>query len=120
MPATLSDARGQGPLPAVLFAWGQGTRSEFVEEAVTLARAGAVSLLLDAPFVRPGPDRKPLFGPEHPATLQQTLVDLRRGVDLLQARPGGRAERLAFVGHSFGAHIGGTLRAWRSGLAPSC
>jgi cephalosporin-C deacetylase-like acetyl esterase len=39
----------------------------------------------------------------------QTVVDLRRGVDLLLSRPDVHPRRLAYVGHSFGATWGGAL-----------
>ena len=48
--------------------------------------------------------------PEH--DLQEhlrTAKDLRRAIDLLGARPEVAGERMAFVGHSFGALFGGIL-----------
>lgn len=60
VPAYLVVPAGKGPFAAVLFGhWMmEGSplrnRREFLEEAVVLARAGAVSLLIDAPLVRPG------------------------------------------------------------------
>jgi dienelactone hydrolase len=39
----------------------------------------------------------------------QTIVDLRRGLDLLAARPEVDPKRLAYIGHSLGATVGGTL-----------
>ncbi|MGH9938016.1 MAG: aspartyl protease family protein, partial [Blastocatellia bacterium] len=43
------------------------------------------------------------------ATYVQAVIDLRRGVDLLAARPEVDAKRLGFVGFSFGATLGGIL-----------
>src|SRR5919205_1748087 len=60
VPAYLVVPEGRGPFAAVLFGhWMMPgsplrNRREFIEEAVVLARAGAVSLLIDAPHVRPG------------------------------------------------------------------
>ena len=46
---------GEGPFPGIIFgAWGQGNRTEFLSEALLLARAGAESLLIDGVFNRPG------------------------------------------------------------------
>jgi dienelactone hydrolase len=115
VPAYLVLPPGRGPFPAVLFQhWGEGTRNEFLDEALSLARAGVVSLLVDAPFVRPEPWRRPMMGPEMADTWRQALIDLRRGVDVLTRRPDVDGQRLAYVGHSFGASIGGAL----SGVEP--
>src|ERR671916_354970 len=60
VPAYLVLPGGRGPFAAVLFGhWMMGgsplkNRREFLEEAVVLARAGAVGLLIDTPLVRPG------------------------------------------------------------------
>jgi dienelactone hydrolase len=72
---------------------------------------GAVSLLIDAPFSRAGESKRD-FDPTvtHPDIDRdiyiQTVVDLRRGVDLLFARRDIDRKRIGFVGHSFGAHTG--------------
>jgi len=95
--------------------WGQGTRTEFLPEATLYARAGAVCLLVDNPWVRPAPWRKPLKQLEDPDSDReafiQAVVDLRRGIDLLAGRPDVDSKRLAYVGHSFGAQWGAILSA---------
>ncbi|MGH9367349.1 MAG: acetylxylan esterase [Thermoanaerobaculia bacterium] len=107
--------RGRGPFAAVLFQhWGFGDRTEFLAEALLYARAGAVGLLVDAPWARPDSWRSEGEGhitkPEVDRDLYvQTVVDLRRGVDLLLSRPDIDPKRLAYVGHSYGATWGGVL-----------
>jgi pimeloyl-ACP methyl ester carboxylesterase len=69
-----------------------------------------VSLLTDGPIARPGhvQDREPLN--EQQATdLQQQVIDMRRGVDLLLARNDVDPGRLAYVGHSYNATVGAIL-----------
>jgi cephalosporin-C deacetylase-like acetyl esterase len=86
--------------------WGEGDREEFVDEAVVLAHLGFVSLCLDAPF------RRPLeFEPEEelPQADLQWIVDVRRAVDILQGRFELSPERIGYVGHSFGASMGGVI-----------
>jgi len=39
----------------------------------------------------------------------QTVIDLRRAVDVVLSRPGVDPKRIGFVGHSFGATWGGVL-----------
>jgi dienelactone hydrolase len=79
---------------------------------VVLARAGAVSLLIDAPYLRPGfvgetdEMRQAVQGSE---VSRQQAIDFRRGIDLLAARGDVDPKRIAYVGHSFDAHVGGLL-----------
>jgi dienelactone hydrolase len=106
----------KGPHAGVMFGhWGPGNRTEFLPEATLYARAGAVSLLIDYPWVRPAPWRKMLKQVEDPesdhAAFVQAVVDLRRGIDLLTARADVDPKRLAYVGHSFGAQWGAILSA---------
>src|SRR5262249_38760609 len=93
----------KGPHAGLVFGhWGPGNRTEFLPEATLYARAGAVSLLIDYPWRRPAPWRKALKGFDDPESdyraFVQAVVDLRRGFDLLAARPDVDARRLAYVG----------------------
>jgi cephalosporin-C deacetylase-like acetyl esterase len=118
IPATLVLPRGRGPFAAILFGHWMMPRSEFrnrkefLAEALLLARAGAASLLTDAPMVRPGfiPERDGLKGQiQNAEASRQPVIDFRRGVDLLLARGDIDTARIAFVGHSYNAHTGGIL-----------
>jgi dienelactone hydrolase len=116
VPAYLVAPFGKGPFAAVL--WGHWywenspmkSRRQFLDEAVVLARSGVVSLLTDGAVARPGyvPDRTPLNEKQFDDLVQQ-VVDMRRGADLLLARPEVDPRRLAFVGHSYNAMIGAIL-----------
>lgn len=100
-------ARGEG-CPAVIFQHGSAQDyTAFLSEAVSLAKKGTTSLLVDVPavrsqlnFTRPELDRDMFTG---------TVVNLRRGVDLLSARPEVDDARIGFVGLSFGGYVGGIL-----------
>ena len=116
VPAYLVVPDGKGPFAAVL--WGHWywdnsdfrNRKEFLEESVALAPAGVVSLMTDGPVARPGhvEDKGPLN--DHEITdLIQAIVDMRRGADLLLARTDIDPKRLAYVGHSYNASVGGFL-----------
>lgn len=93
--------------------WGQGDRSEFVWEAAMYANAGAICISLDAPWNRPAPWTGPGedFGnPEQSKQMYiQNIVDLRRAVDLLIETGNVDPERIAYIGHSFGATQGGVF-----------
>jgi dienelactone hydrolase len=111
VPAYLVAPPGKGPFPAVIFVhWGQGDRTEFLSEALILARAGAEALLIDGVFNRPGGTAQDFA---HPDTTKlgyvQLVTDIRRGVDLMQSRPDVDGKRIAYVGHSYGATWGGAL-----------
>lgn len=96
---------GKGPFAGALFlhwydpASNTSNRSEFLDEAVALARAGIVSLLPDQRFpwkqlpAGPEPDREAVVG---------QVVDLRRALDVLAQQPGVDTARIAVVGHDYG------------------
>ncbi|HXO19502.1 MAG TPA: alpha/beta fold hydrolase, partial [Thermoanaerobaculia bacterium] len=113
VPAFLVLPAAAGRQPAALFLHsGQGDRSTFLDEAVALAGRGMVSLLVGAPHTRPeakGQPAKPWDAEADRKELIQTVVDLRRGLDLLASRPEVDTARLAYVGHSLGATAGGVL-----------
>jgi dienelactone hydrolase len=81
-----------------------------LREAIVLAEAGIISLCIDAPFARPD------FMQTHDASaeiqaliLNQGIIETRRGVDLLVERTDVDSQRIGYVGHSYGATIGGML-----------
>jgi dienelactone hydrolase len=108
--------KAPGKFAAILFGhWGNGTRAEFLPEAELYAQVGAVSLLPDYPWDRPEPSYRGINNLQHPEedlqTYAQAVVDLRRGLDLLLARPDVDSTRIAYVGHSYGAQWGAILAA---------
>jgi len=113
VPAYLVVPKGDGRFAAVI--WGHwvmpgspvANREEFLREAIAIAPAGLVSLLIDAPQAREG------VKPSQRSSLifAQQIVDLRRGVDLLLSRTDVDPKRIAYVGHSFDAGTGAVLDA---------
>jgi dienelactone hydrolase len=108
---------GDGPFGGLVYLHGSETwRDDFLDEAIAMAHGGAVSLVVDAPFARTGDDRRPaLLAFEDPEAERmmtaQAIVDVRRAFDVLAARDDVDAERLGFVGHSWGASLGVVLAA---------
>ena len=106
---------GKGTSAGVIFMHMRpGSRSTFLNEALSLAREGVVSLLIDAPFSRTESSRRDfdpsVSKPEVDRNIYiQTVIDLRRGVDLLISRSDVDRRRIGFIGHSFGAHTGAVL-----------
>lgn len=90
---------------------GPGNRSSFLDEAATLAKMGAVSLLIDAPWAYPDFGERALktTAEDMRSIFIQTAINIRRGVDLILSQPEVDAKRIGYVGHSFGALFGGVL-----------
>lgn len=125
VPGYLIEPRSPGPLAGIVFGpWGQGNSTEFIAEAIRYAEVGAVSVLIDYPWKRPQPWRRKVYDPATSAeqdrdTLAQAVVDLRRAIDLLLARPDVDPKRIAYVGHSYGAQFGAILTAVDRRMATS-
>jgi dienelactone hydrolase len=123
VPAYVVVPFGKGPFASVVFAhWameGSPTRNrtEFLNEAIVLAHAGAISLLPDAPFARPGAkeDSNPI-GAKSISMFYQQVLDLKRGLDVLRARKDIDRTRIGFVGHSYDANAGGVLTGANQGI----
>ena len=114
VPAFLVVPDGLGPFAAVILQHGAPSRrGSLLEYAINLAKTGVVALLIDAPFARfpSGPEGTgPATFTEQDRSQQiQLIVDLRRGVDLITSRPEVDADRVAFIGISYGASMGGLL-----------
>lgn len=88
--------------------WGQGDRSTFLPDAIAMARRGAASILVNWPTTRSDPP-KPNTAQEALAVWLQGAVDLRRAADALVEQYGVPPSRLAYVGHSTGATLGGVM-----------
>ena len=102
-PATAGDHRAG----IVFVHWSQGNRTELLPDAIALAEHGVVSVLLTAPSARPATLKSSSVTTDREEYLQ-AVIDTRRAIDLLLAR-GVDPQRIAFVGHSLGAHIGGII-----------
>ena len=115
VPATLLvPTTSSGPFAGIILMHGlPGDRKDNASFARSLVPTGAVVLMIDAPFARPENRTRsewPLTFSEVDRLEQiQLMVDLRRGVDLLSAREDVDPERLAYVGYSYGAAMGGLL-----------
>ena len=99
---------GEGQFAGVIFLHGgEQDRPAFLNEALSLAKLGAVSLLIDEPsaramplFTEPEADRERYI---------QAVLKLRRGLDLLLSRRDVDPKRIGYVGLSFGSWMGGVL-----------
>jgi dienelactone hydrolase len=112
--ATLVTPPGSGPHPAILFVhwyapeFPDSNRTQFLGEAVTLARGGAVSLLVDTMWSEPTWFPKRDVAKDFEVSVGQ-VRELRRALDLLLQQPGADPKRVAYVGHDFGSMFGAVL-----------
>ena len=112
--ATFVDPPGAAPHPAVLFVhWldpgsTSNGRTQFLPDALALARAGIASLTVDTPWSDPKWFRTRDRSADM-AMSQTLLKDLSRALDVLTVLDHVDAARLGYVGHDFGAMYGATL-----------
>ena len=101
--AFLVSPNGPGPYPAVIYVhMGQANKNQYLSEAAQLAEHGVVSLLLDAPFLSG-------CGNSSRDYYNHIVINIRRGIDLLETIPKVNPEKIGYVGHSFGATWGGVM-----------
>lgn len=106
--------KADDPVPAIIIQHGMvGSRWDLQPRGVQLAELGVASILIDAPHARTerlGPGTAPInFSEQDRAEQIQLIVDLRRAVDLLQSLPAVDAERIGYIGVSYGGAMGGLL-----------
>jgi cephalosporin-C deacetylase-like acetyl esterase len=94
----LAVPQGRGRKPAVVWMHSSGALA-WLGDAVLLAQCGAVSLVVNVP----GAGVSGASGEGDRDTMIMAVVALRRAVDVLEARDDVDANRIAVVGHSFGA-----------------
>jgi dienelactone hydrolase len=106
---------GKGPFAGLIFMHGgNGNRGSLLPGALLFAKTGAVCLLMDSPLngarAVPGQPLADFTQPQRTRqAMIQTVVDLRRGVDLLSQRADVDRKRLGYIGASYGGSIGGVL-----------
>ena len=85
-------------------------RTQFVPDAIELAKSGVVSLLIDTPWSMPEYFKLRTRDEDYSRSIQQ-VKDLRRALDVLLAQPNVDPARVAYVGHDFGAMYGALAAA---------
>lgn len=95
----------KGRHPTVLWLHREGNevkRAMFVQEAEALAASGIASLLVELPFKQPYVHRADNNAGDAD-TIKAAVIDTRRAIDWAATRPEFNIDKLAIVGHRFGA-----------------
>jgi len=107
VPATLIVPQEKGSLAGLVM-----QRSMELEFGMRYAHYGAVVIYVDPPSFRPqdtGPRGILTFTEQDREEQIQLIIDLRRAIELLMARPDVDPERIAYLGVSYGGAMGGLL-----------
>jgi len=107
VPAALIVPQETGPLAGLVM-----MRSMELEYGMRYAYYGAVVIYVDPPSFRlqnAGPRGILTFTEQDREEQIQLIIDLRRAIDLLMARPDVDPERIAYLGVSYGGAMGGLL-----------
>jgi dipeptidyl aminopeptidase/acylaminoacyl peptidase len=107
VPARLIIPQGPGPFAGIVMQY-----SMELEFGMRYAEYGAVVIYVDPPSFRPqdtGPRDILTFTEQDREEQIQLIIDLRRAIDLLMARPDVDPERIAYLGVSYGGAMGGLL-----------
>ncbi len=108
---------GTGPFAGILYVhWYEppnpsSNRTQFLEEALRMAGQGVVSLLVDTMWSPHEWYVRRDLADDYDASTRQ-VIELRRALDVLIARPGVDPERIALVGHDFGGMFGSIVAGW--------
>jgi dienelactone hydrolase len=101
----------EGPFPVILYVhWYEpkspdSNRTQFLDEALSMAKRGAASLLIETMWSDRDWFIKRTQDEDYDNSILQ-IIELRRAMDLLLKSPGIDFNRFAFVGHDFGAMYG--------------
>lgn len=100
---------GPGPFAGALWVHWLGEEksdsSQFLDEAVALASKGVISLLINGMWSDPDWYEKRVPEEDFENSIRQ-VIEIRRAMDLLLARPTLDKARVAFIGHDFGGMYG--------------
>jgi dienelactone hydrolase len=107
---TLLRPAGSGPFAGVMFFhWlgePNGDREEFLDEALQLAREGVISLLIQGYFPWHEP---PVSGTADRQQVIDQTTDARTALEILFREPDIDPQRVAYVGHDYGAMYGAII-----------
>jgi uncharacterized protein len=110
VPAYLVIPDGPGPYAGILLMHGSsGSRESLFPLAKDLVHTGAVVMTISGPSARTTNRDWIHFTEQDREEQIQLIIDLRRGVDVFIQHANVDPERIAYIGYSYGAAMGGLL-----------
>jgi cephalosporin-C deacetylase-like acetyl esterase len=95
--------------PFILFNhWGEGDKSEFLQEAITFSNSGFICMLPDEPWLCPDSPIKS-FTRQGYEMFRQAVMNARVALDLVEAHYNIDKSNIFCVGHSFGCAVASML-----------
>lgn len=105
--ANLLKPTGTGPFAALVYLCGNSdARLAFLEEAYNLVKTGVAVLIIDTSVRQVEPNSVLL---DINSQTIQSVLDIRRAIDCLSARPEIDPRRIGFIGYADGANLGGII-----------
>ncbi len=100
--------------PLIIFQhWGEGNKTEFLEEAINLSKNGITCILPDAVWLCPKSNIKSIKKKGY-EMYRQGVMNIRTALDLAMTNFKIDSSKVCFVGHSYGCNIGAILSAVES------
>lgn len=110
----LIEPGSKGEYPVVFYQHGgENDKTRFLREAKELSRKGFICVLVEAPWLRAVYKNNYLWA-NTAQFYRQGIIDIQRILDFLETKENVDVKRIAFIGHSYGAQLGGIL----SGIEP--
>lgn len=107
--ASLVQPQAEGTFAGILWLHWLGeeksNRTQYLDEAIALAKDGVVSLLIDAMWAQPNWYENRVPEADYHNGIQQ-VIEGRRAIDLLISQPNVDTARVGFVGHDYGGMYG--------------
>lgn len=100
--------KGEGPFPCILYLhwWGSAynDKTEFLEEAKSMADQGIAGILIDGLF--PWKIRASGKAEKNIPLIAYQVIEVRRAIDYMESLPNVDKDHLGFIGHDYGAMYG--------------
>jgi cephalosporin-C deacetylase-like acetyl esterase len=99
----------KGKTPLIIFQhWGEGNKTEFLEEAINFSRNGITCILPDAVWLCPKSNINSMKKKGY-EMYRQGVMNIRTALDLAMTNFKIDSSKVCFVGHSYGSNIGAIL-----------
>ncbi|PSR55734.1 hypothetical protein AHMF7605_20615 [Adhaeribacter arboris] len=107
--AVITTPLKKGKYPLIIFQPWPGQGDEFIPEAIKFSQHGFVCISIDGPWQWQGFKERSKFFEDYPDFIVHSIWATSRSIDYLEKRPEVNPQKVYYVGHSYGATLGGLL-----------